>query len=179
MDPIHRFLYGHLSEQWARLPLVVFMVTAVILVYPDALGTVDVNGVEQTWYPAWVDVLKVLPLILGAFLVRYALQCIFCMFCFWIERGSRIEDLFFLPYMYLSGMFAPLEMFDESVRTVAMWTPFPYMMWFPANILIGRGSDIIPYWQGVSIMCIWGAIFFITYRILWRIGLKKYSAMGA
>jgi len=180
LHPTYRFFFAHLSEQWARLPLVVIMLVGVLLLYPDALGAHVVNGEQRLWLPSLANVARAVGLIYAAFILRYLLQSIWSMLSFWIERASRVENLFLLPYTYLSGLFAPLEAFDEPVRNVVLWTPFPYMLWFPANILIGRADQLpITIGEGLAMMTGWAAIFFVAQYILWRLGLKQFSAMGA
>ena len=73
-------------------------------------------------------------------------------------------------------MIAPLEVFPDGVREVALWTPFPYMINFPASLLIGLPVDL---GRGLLVMLGWGLIFFVLNRWLWRKGLKHYSGMGA
>lgn len=177
MNPVHRIFYAHISEQWARLPMVFVAVIGVLVLYPAVLTQYGADGQMQWWLPAWSDVLRGLAIIPLVFVLRFLLQSVWTMLSFWVERASRIEHLFFLPYMYLSGLFAPLEAFDEPVRQVALWTPFPYMMWFPANVLVGR--EVMPIWQGLGMMLAWGLIFYSIAWLLWRRGLKRFSAMGA
>ena len=57
-----------------------------------------------------------------------------------------------------------------------MWTPFPYMIHFPASILIGLPVNV---GRGLLIMLDWIIIFWFLNRWLWRKGLKQYSGMGA
>lgn len=173
INPLFRFFFAHLSEQAARLPIVIAMIIGVIFLYPAA--THDASG--ALWLPSWSNVLSVIGLIYFTLVLRYLLQCILCTLAFWTERSSQFETALFLPYMYMSGLFAPLEAFDESVRNIVLWTPFPYMLWFPANILTGRSE--IPLWQGLAVMTMWAVIFFIIHRVLWKLGLRQYSAMGA
>ncbi|MBD0347145.1 MAG: ABC-2 family transporter protein, partial [Coleofasciculus sp. Co-bin14] len=82
----------------------------------------------------------------------------------------------FLFYLFLSGIIAPLEVFPPEVLEVVLWTPFPYLIHFPAAILIGIPVDIV---RGISVMLGWSLLFFILNRWLWRKGLKQYSGMGA
>jgi ABC-2 type transport system permease protein len=98
------------------------------------------------------------------------------MLAFWTERATAIESLWMLFYLFLSGIIAPLELFPESVRTVLLWTPFPYLMDFPANILIGQPVDL---GRGFLSLLGWTLIFLFLNRWLWRMGLKHYSGMGA
>jgi ABC-2 type transport system permease protein len=57
-----------------------------------------------------------------------------------------------------------------------MWTPFPYMVYFPAAILVGKAINI---GQGIGVMTGWLIVSSILNRWLWRKGIKQYSGMGA
>ena len=62
------------------------------------------------------------------------------------------------------------------MRRFAEFTPFPYLIYMPAQILIGGEVDLA---KGVAVSLAWGAVFFVIYRVLWACGLRRYSAMGA
>lgn len=98
------------------------------------------------------------------------------MLAFWTERASAIEQFWFLFYLFLSGMLAPLEMFPAAVRAVVLWTPFPYLIYFPASILVEMPVN---YTQGYLTILGWSLILLGLNRWLWRKGLKQYSGMGA
>jgi ABC-2 type transport system permease protein len=106
------------------------------------------------------------------FLIQYTLA----MFAFWTEKASSIQEVWFLVYLFLSGAIAPLEIFPPVVRSIALCTPFPYILNFPASILVGLKVDII---NNFGIMFLWGMFFAIVNRWLWRKGLRRYSGMGA
>jgi ABC-2 type transport system permease protein len=57
-----------------------------------------------------------------------------------------------------------------------MFTPFPYLIAFPASLLVGLPVDV---GRGFVSMLGWILIFLGANRLLWRIGLKRYSGMGA
>jgi ABC-2 type transport system permease protein len=111
-----------------------------------------------------------------AFALRFIMQYSFAMLAFWTERASAVENFWFLFYLFLSGMIAPLEVFPPSVRAVVLCTPFPYMIDFPASILVGLPVDL---GRGFLSMVGWILVFLGLNRLLWRRGLKRYSGMGA
>jgi ABC-2 type transport system permease protein len=135
------------------------------LLYPEAI-----------WLPSFGNVLLFVLVVVLAFVLRFLIQYTFALFAFWTERASAIEQFWFLFYLFLSGIIAPLEVFPPAVRQVALWTPFPYLIHFPAAILIGLPVDIV---RGILVMLSWSVLFFICNRWLWRKGLKQYSGMGA
>jgi ABC-2 type transport system permease protein len=165
IDPVWHHVAGHLSERLARLPFTLILVGLFFLLYPEAI-----------WQPNLGSIFLFL-LVLGlAFTLRFLIQYTFALFAFWTEKASAIEQFWFLFYLFLSGMIAPLEVFPPMVRDIALWTPFPYLVHFPASILMGLPIDI---GRGLLMMLGWIGLFFIWNRWLWRKGLKQYSGMGA
>jgi ABC-2 type transport system permease protein len=98
------------------------------------------------------------------------------MFAFWLERATALEQFFFLFYLFLSGMLAPLEQFPPLMREIVLWTPFPYLIYFPASLIVGLPVD---FGRGLFVMLGWSITFFLICRWLWQKGLRQYSGMGA
>lgn len=165
IDPVWHHVAMHLAERVARLPFALMLMGLFFLLYPQAI-----------WLPSVTSVLLFVLVLALAFVLRFSIQYTFALFAFWTERASAIEQLWFLFYLFLSGIIAPLEVFPPAVREVALWTPFPYLIYFPAGILIGLPVDIV---RGIVVMLSWSLLFFIWNRWLWRKGLKQYSGMGA
>lgn len=166
MDPAWRLLAAHLSEQLARLPFWVLLVGLFFYLYPQAW-----------WVPSGHGVLLFIPALVLTYALRFLIQYTFAMLCFWLERASAIETLWFMPYMFLSGMAVPLSLFPETVRTVVMWTPFPYMVYVPVQMLLNPGQVNVPL--SFAVMGLWIVGFWLLNRWLWRLGLRQYSGMGA
>lgn len=165
LDPVWHHVTSHLSERLARLPFALVLVGLFFMLYPQAF-----------WVPPIGNFLLFVVAVIFAFALRFVIQYTFALFAFWTERASAIENFWFLLYLFLSGMIAPLEMFPEPVREVVLWTPFPYLVHFPAALLIGLDEDVV---RGFLVTLGWGLLFFVLNRWLWRRGLKQYSGMGA
>jgi ABC-2 type transport system permease protein len=148
-----------------RIPLIIVFVALFFLLYPEAI-----------WIPKLSNLLLSTIAIILAFILRFTIQYVFAMLAFWTERASAIQQFWFLFYLFLSGSIAPLEVFPANVRQIVEWTPFPYMMHFPAALLIGLPVNIF---KSVLIIFGWTILFYILNRWLWRKGLKQYSGMGA
>ncbi len=165
LDPGWHHLASHFAERFARLPFALLLVGLFFWLYPQAI-----------WLPSLSNLLLCLLTLLLAFILRFITQYAFSMFAFWLERAYAIEQFWFLFYLFLSGLVAPLEVFPPAVRELVSWTPFPYMIHFPASILIGLPVNV---GRGILIMLDWIIIFWFLNRWLWRKGLKQYSGMGA
>ena len=81
-----------------------------------------------------------------------------------------------IPYLFLSGLVAPLETFPEGMRALAFATPFPWMIWFPARLLSGGAVDVA---AGFGALLAWIALLLPLTLLLWKAGIRRYSAMGA
>ncbi|TFI51738.1 multidrug ABC transporter permease [Mastigocladus laminosus UU774] len=165
IDPVWHHVAAHISERFARIPFAILLVALFFILYPQAF-----------WIPSFGTFLLFSLVVILAFILRFVIQYTFAIFSFWTERASALEDFWFLFFLFLSGMIAPLEVFPESVRTVVLFTPFPYLINFPASILVGIPVNLT---QGLVSILGWILFFLGLNRWLWRQGLKRYSGMGA
>ncbi|WP_018467305.1 ABC transporter permease [Calidithermus timidus] len=165
IDPYWEHLMAHLAERITRFPFALVLVGLFLLTYPPA-----------RFVPEWGDLLLGILTGLAAFLLRFLMQYTFALLSFWIERAAAIEEGWFILYLFLSGLIAPLDVFPEAVRQAASLTPFPYLVYFPASILAGIPVNLA---QGFAVLAVWSAIFLLLNRWLWRKGLRQFSGMGA
>jgi ABC-2 type transport system permease protein len=165
IDPVWHHVAGHIAERFARMPFSVLLIGFFFVLYPQAI-----------WFPSLPRLLGFGALVAIAFIFRFLIQYTFALCAFWTERATAIEQVWFLFYTLLAGMVAPLDVFPDAVREVVLWTPFPYLVYFPVSILVGLST---PIWKGLGVMLIWMVVFWGLNRWLWRQGLKQYSGMGA
>lgn len=165
IDPVWHHVAHHIAERFARMPFTLLLVAMLFVLYPQAAWAPNLGGVF----------LAVISTLL-AFVMRFLIQYTFALCAFWIERATAIEQVWFLFYTFLSGMIAPLTVFPDSVQEIVLWTPFPYLIYFPASLLVGLPVNL---GQGFAVMAVWTGLFWIINRWLWRRGLKHYSGMGA
>jgi viologen exporter family transport system permease protein len=173
VDPCIRFILMHIGEQLTRLPFAAAIVGIFLFLYPETI-TGGPDG--SLWWPGWQNILLSIIACYTAFILRFFMQYALCMAAFWHERVAAMDAILFLPYMFFSGLIFPFETLPDTLREILLWTPFPYMVWFPATLIVQGEAPIL---RGFLIMFGWTAAFFILYRYLWHKGLKHYSAMGA
>ncbi len=168
MNAVWNFVAAHLGEQIAVSFFVV--ITALFFcLYPKAIWTPSVGGI----------VIGVMAIYV-AFSVRFAMQYCFAMMTFWFERASALDQLFMVPYLFLSGIIIPLADFPPRFAAVVRLTPFPYFIDFPARLLTGRLTVGDPEMvRGFGISLVWFAIFVVIGATLWKRGLRQYSGQGA
>ncbi len=165
LSPLWRYLAAHFSEQASRIPFVAVMLLAVGLAAPGLL-----------WLPSAGTFLLGILAIVAAFLLRFLLQVLVTTLCFWSERAAALDRLLMIPYLFLSGLVAPLDTFPPAVRRLAQATPFPWMVDFPARLLAGEPVNVA---LGFGAIAAWCLLLLPIGHWLWRAGLRRYSAMGA
>ncbi|MFO7181181.1 MAG: ABC-2 family transporter protein [Pseudomonadota bacterium] len=164
-NPAFRFVVWHLTERLARAPFALAVLAIWLLLFPDAF-----------FWPKLGDVCLAVLGIAASFATRFVIQYAFAMVGFWSERATSLEEVWFLVYVFLSGVIAPLDVYPDVVRTIAAFTPFPYFVYFPVQLLLGREENVL---RGFVVLAVWWGLGYALYRVLWRKGLRHYSAMGA
>jgi ABC-2 type transport system permease protein len=165
LHPLWRYLSAHLAEQATRLPFVAGLAGLFLLMVPWA-----------AWLPT-PGRLALAVLATGlAFAVNFLVQSLIAVLCFWSERASALERLHTLAMLFLSGLTAPLEVFPPAVRQAAQWTPFPWIIHFPARLLAGAEVNAA---GGFAALAGWLALLLPLTLLLWRAGVRRYAAMGA
>ena len=78
---------------------------------------------------------------------------------------------------FLSGSLFPIDILPIAFQKVIMMTPFPYMIFFPIQIYIGKVS-VAMFLQGTYISLIWAAVLWYSLKFIWNRGMKVYQAFG-
>jgi ABC-2 type transport system permease protein len=107
------------------------------------------------------------------FFISYAMA----MLAFWLlEISTFIFILFAFEYLASGHMF-PLDILPPALRDALYFTPFPYQLYFPISIYLGKSSGA-ELWRGLAIQSLWVIAAFLFARWMWRRGIRRYSAFG-
>ena len=166
LDPMWFHYVGHLAERLVRFPALLAL-TALFAWLAGARFTADLWA-----YPV------ALGLALLGFSARFLWEYCVGLLAFWTESSTSFQEVVWLVYAALGGMFAPLSFYPDWVQRVAVWTPFPYMLGLPARLLTGK-ADLADAARGALVLTGWLLIFWLLRLAVWRVGLRKYGAVGA
>ncbi len=167
IQPVHpfmRYFAQHIAEQITRFPFALVIAIFFFLFNPESI-----------WMPSFFVIIISIICTFFSFLIQFLMQSIIACLCFWTEKSSSIEKLLFIPTLFLSGLLAPVDSFPEYVKSWIYLTPFPYLIDFPANVLSGNQNIIS---KGILMQIFWIILFFTIFRNVWKLGTKKYTAMG-
>lgn len=119
-----------------------------------------------------------LTMVLLGSLIYFFVTKLAVLVSFWTPENTwGLMFLFLVLYEILSGGIFPLDVLPPVLYRVLQWTPFPYMVYFPLAVLVGKiGLEhaLRILLQSVS----WLLISFLLVAFQWKKGLKVYSASG-
>ncbi|SHK00334.1 ABC-2 type transport system permease protein [Anaerocolumna jejuensis DSM 15929] len=144
------------------------VILAIILVVAKANSFFSVAPVRLLYFAAAVVLGILINMFLGFMVSAVA---------FWITEAWSAFLILGLAINIASGGVFPLDIFGEKVVTVLKFLPFQYTVYFPINILNGNIviGDIFP---SLCIQVAWIVILAFMLQLLWKIGLRKYEAVG-
>ncbi|MBI2552585.1 ABC-2 family transporter protein [Candidatus Uhrbacteria bacterium] len=126
-------------------------------------------------------VLPQLPFIILATLLAmpifFLVAAIIGMTCFWLEDSYAARTIFWASSGLFGGQYAPFELMPPILNTVASALPFKYAIYFPLR-LISQQVPRAEMLRGLGIQLVWIAALFVLSSIIWKKGLKRYSAVG-
>lgn len=96
---------------------------------------------------------------------------------FWLIEMWPIRRLFQGSMALLGGAMAPIDLLPNDIISLAKWTPFPYLGYYNVKALQGAISGKELYFH-CGIVLGWVIFFALAFKILWRLGLKRYEAVN-
>jgi ABC-2 type transport system permease protein len=97
---------------------------------------------------------------------------------FWTTRVSAVNQGYYVAALFLSGQMAPLSLLPYPAQVMAAVLPFRWTISFPVEVLLGTltPAQIV---MGLAAQAAWLGLALVLLRVVWRAGLRTYSAVGA
>ncbi|MCZ8520442.1 MULTISPECIES: ABC transporter permease [Paenibacillus] len=164
--------FGYRLTTFLGQKAVFYLITAgllaAILSGASAQGVLQLDPIRLLWFAA-----ALFSALLLNFLIAYCL----CAIAFYLHDISYFFVITGLLVTILSGGLFPLEIFGETAFRLLQYTPFPYTVYFPVNLLNGKIADGA-LGPGMAVQWTWIGIFLLGAHLAWRHALKKYVAVG-
>lgn len=124
-----------------------------------------------------IGVISILVLISAA-LLYYLFTKLAVFTAFWAPENTwGMMFLILVLLEVLSGAIFPLDILPSRMFNILQFTPFPYLVYFPVAIWIGK-LDLMFAIRVLIQSLVWVGILYILVIKLWHRGLKEYSAAG-
>lgn len=125
-----------------------------------------------------VHLLLAIPAMFQGAMLTFVWGYVLATSAFWVTRTDAVGELWFGLSLFFGGRLAPLTVLPPALQTIAAVLPFKWMIWFPSVALTGRLSTSQIVW-GLLWQACWLVGGLAAFRIAWRVGIKRYSAVGA
>lgn len=110
-------------------------------------------------------------------LLQFFISFTMALLAFWVLEVSTFIFILFAFEYIASGHLFPLDILPAGITQALHYTPFPYQLFFPVKIYLGRVAGAELY-QGLFIQACWVVATYFLARFVWSRGIKKYSAVG-
>lgn len=118
------------------------------------------------------------PAVILGFFVNFLYGATITSIAFWTTRAYSFAEFMWAFHWILGGIFVPLELLPDFARKIALWLPFQLSNYFPVQLILGH-LDTNEIWRNFALQGIWLVVFSVGFYLIWRAGLKQYSAVGA
>jgi ABC-2 type transport system permease protein len=134
------------------------------------------RGYFDGW-PEWPVLLGYIAALLLGFVLGFHLEACLGMLGFWFLEVSSLLYVVNTINFFVSGQMFPLDLLGEPWAGALRSLPFQYLAYFPAMIFLGKvqGCDLV---RGLLAATAWVVVFVVLARLLYHLGLRRYSAYG-
>jgi ABC-2 type transport system permease protein len=112
-----------------------------------------------------------------SFLVGFFFEASVGMVGFWFLEVTSLLYIVMTLNFFISGHMLPLDLLPQPWAGLLKALPFQYMAYFPAVVFLGkvRGWELAGH---LLLEALWALGFMALARVLYRVGLRRYSAFG-
>lgn len=124
-----------------------------------------------------VSIALTIAAVFGGLTLYFFINMLFGLFAFWVPDVWAPRFLFFIIMFFVSGSTFPLDIYPEIVVKILSFTPFPYLIFFPAKIWLEQIS-LSGLYVGFATLIGWIVALFLLTRWMWNNAIKGYGADG-
>jgi ABC-2 type transport system permease protein len=166
LHPIHADIVDNISSKLITMPMMLVAAGILVVIFHPAMHT-------RPW-----EIIVFVPALLLAFIVRFLVEWTLALAAFWTTRVSAVNQGYYVAALFLSGQMAPLVLLPYPAQIAATVLPFRWMISFPVELLLNRLTPFEAF-EGLAAQLVWLGLAFVALRVVWRAGLRIYSAVGA
>ena len=127
--------------------------------------------------PDWGTLAAYALSLVMSFFVGFFFEACIGMLGFWMLEVTSLLYILNTINFFLSGHLFPIDLLPEPYSQVLRWLPFQYLAYFPAAVFLGKVSGAELAW-GLAGQAGWAVVLVVLSRLLYRAGLRRYSAFG-
>lgn len=107
-------------------------------------------------------------------IISFLLYYLLILMSFFIVEISAVSYTLEIIIQFFAGSLIPLSLFPEKLQSVLFFTPFPYIIYFPLNLILKK-IDYFNCLKALLIIFIWILILAYLIMLFWERGLMRYD----
>lgn len=171
LKPVHPILTNTLMNNIAFKALT-FMVLIPVWLILGLLFQPDFSGVM------WQSLLLAVPAVVMGFAISFLSGAAITCLAFWTTRVYSISEFYFAVGILFSGQFVPLTLMPAVVQQISQFLPFQLFLYFPIQLILGKLPPEVIL-RNLALDVVWLVLAFTFFSLVWRKGVKRFSAVGA
>jgi ABC-2 type transport system permease protein len=89
-----------------------------------------------------------------------------------------LSEFIYAFALLFGGVFVPLDLLPPLAQRIAYVLPFQLYIYFPIQLILGKLSPEQISWN-FTWQAVWLVLGTIFFSLMWREGVKRFSAVGA
>lgn len=94
---------------------------------------------------------------------------------FWVEKGRSFIYGILVISMLFNGTLLPLDLFPAWSQPIIHLLPFRYLLFVPVDIFLHPPPSLLPV---LIPSIVWIGIFTLGISCVWRLGVRRFDAVG-
>jgi ABC-2 type transport system permease protein len=163
---VHK-LFCFMGKKFVNFVLISILIAISIFLLMISVGTTI----------SFISVLYFVFSLIFALILNFMIFFCVSTLSFWLSEIGYLYEAVRIIIITLSGGIFPLDIFGLKIHKILSYLPFKYTINFPVELLNNKitGFQVI---TGFMIQILWIAFFIFSSNILWKTGLKRYTAVG-
>ena len=141
-----------------------------LLIFCYVIFDIDINI-------TYIILFKFFPVYILAFIIFFLMLFLISSISFFIVDIFPILIFYWALITLASGAIIPLDFLPEAFSRILLFTPFPYLFYFPTMILLDR-SFMMSYEQLIINYILMIAVITVLANSVYSIGIRKLSIVG-
>ena len=169
LRPMHPFV-GYLGYHVSAVPM------RALISVPIALVLLATSGGSIVMAEP-IRLVAFVPSVALAWLIMFSVLFAVGALSFFIEQAMALTTFYFSLFQLFSGFLLPLELLPHPIAAAADWLPFKYMLDVPIEMLT-RPLSVHRIGELLAAQTAWAAIALALALGVWRLGIRRYEAVG-
>lgn len=172
---LSRYLTKPFSYYWIKfcqeLPWRIIQGTFGVIILCTAIAFYKFPLAKPAQYP------YIALIILFGYLLSFTYKMIVGLSAFWVTDFRGVNNLETMISLIFAGYILPLSLLPGGLREVALAGPIAHMIYYPVIAFQGNMS-VLGLWKVIGAQILWILFFLWLYRLVWRSGLRRFTAVG-